>query len=497
MASKLIQAAKASKAKTLTFNGAKTRNTTGNGVVDFYAQSAAMRGQDVIPLFAEAYAEERELAVLAAFQLRDCRGGRGERQLFRNILVYLADNDPDTFLKVFKFVPEYGRWDDLFVVAKHETVGKSVVNFILNQLKTDSEAKNPSILAKHMPSNNASSRHTKEMAAFFTNELGFTPKQYRKLLSNLRSRIGVVEVFMSANKWSEINYPSVSSGAMLRYRKAFPKRDADRFAKYIESVKNGTQKINASTLFPYEIMYNVRKSYSVDKTLEAQWKALPNYLEGDNSNSLVVVDSSASMEDWNFYGRVSNAPRSFTPFDVAMSLGIYMAERNRGLFANHVLSFSEKSEIYKIKGNSLKEKVDNIGRKIMTDRSTNLQSVFNLILSLAIKHKLPEEEMPKRIFIISDMEFDQGTSGRTNHNEMRDKYKAAGYEIPLIVYWNVNSHQRNVPVKQDKDGVFLVSGCSASDFKSALSQKATTPRELVEEVLNSQRYAPVREALSN
>jgi hypothetical protein len=286
---------------------------------------------------------------------------------------------------------------------------------------------------------------------------------------------------MSAGKWDEINFEHVPSRAGMLLRKAFSKRQAERYVAYLESVKKGDKKINASTLYPYEIVAKVMAGYG-DDTLEAQWNALPDYVEGDDSNAMVIADVSGSM--------------SGVPITVSISLALYIAERNKGAFHNFFMVFSGTSELIQVKGKSLKDKINHIQRSDTTwGQNTNLQAAFDSILRAAVKNNVPENDMPKKLFIISDMQFDSSGANRTNFDAMKDKYARAGYVLPQVIFWNVHSTNKEAPVTLDQRGVYLVSGCSPSIFKAAINSRAINPMEMLLDVINSDRYAAIEEAL--
>lgn len=483
---KLINGIMVTQDKTYTEKGATTLKSSGSDVLDFFASAAARRGQDISRYFGLAFAENEALATVAAFWLRDCRGGAGERELFRQILSWLADNKPEIFLKVFKLVPEYGRWDDLFHLVKHENVGNKVTEFILTRLTSDLDLSQPSLLVKWLPSISTSSKESVRLAAFFASELRWTHRNYRKTLSKLREKLKVVEKDMSARKWDEINFSHVPSYAGKLYRKAFLRHDGERYKQFLADVKSGKSKINASVLFPYDLVQGYLLWGSrLDETTEAQWAALPNYADTDDT-ALVVADLSGSMF----------TVASPSPAGVAVSLAVYIAERNKGVFKDYWLNFSDTPSLQKLKGSSLFEKIQNMDKNNWGG-TTNFQSVFDLILNTAVNNDVPESDMPKKLFVISDMQFDTATRNnkKTNFEAIQKKYKKAGYEMPQIIFWNVAARGSQSPVTENQDGVFLVSGASPAIFKNAINAQAKTPYDLMVEVLNSDRYASVREAL--
>jgi hypothetical protein len=346
---------------------------------------------------------------------------------------------------------------------------------------------NISLLSKWLPSISTSSDKSRNLAKRFARAFGMSDKEYRKTLSDLRRKINVLERLMSAGNFSAIDYEHVPSKANKLYRKAFSKRDADRYVAYLESVKKGEKKINASTLYPYEIVSQYLQGHSsVDNTLEVLWNALPNYADTDR-NALCVIDTSSSMTWTAISGTIY-------PVHVALSLGLYCAERNHGAFKDYVIEFSTTPKLHHVRGNTLLERVQSIAR-MHVGGSTNIQGVFDLLLTTALQHNVPAEDMPSHIFILSDMEFNSACRGKTNHEVIKQKYRAAGYELPTIVYWNIQSRAMQTPVTEDESGTILVSGLSATVFKNAINAKTVTPYDAMLEVLNDARYAPVEEAV--
>jgi len=448
-----------------TQNGALTFTRTESALLDFFAQAGAMRSKskEALDLFKAAFIEDKEKAIRILFYLRDVRGGQGERLLFRNCLEWIGEEYPEVFTQIINMIPEYGRWDDMFF--DHPKALEMIKKQLENDLKSDS----PSLLAKWMPTINASSSTTKAKAKHFAKLLGMTEVQYRKTIRTIREKIATVEEKMAANKWSEIHYPSVPSQANRIYKNAFQKRDPERYTSHIQSVLEGKSKINASTLYPYQIYNSVQTNYS--EALEALWKSLPDYTS--DKNALVVADTSGSMTG--------------TPMSVSVSLALYFAERNKGIFHNHFISFSAVPKLHSIKSSTLKGKMDSI--QLGDVANTNISAVFDLILNTAIQNNIPKEEMPEVLYIISDMEFDQAVTGETNFQYFKREYENRGFILPSIVFWNVNASGSNLPVRANEGNVSLVSGCSPAIFKMAVSGK--TPFETMMETINSPRYSNI------
>lgn len=486
---------------TRTENGAITYSSSLNNTLDFYANAGAKRKDQTgaLSLFQLAVAENPTTAILALFHVGDVRGGAGERDIFKNCLSYVAEHYTEEFLKVLPLIPEYTRWDRMFHLIDHPKVGKAIAKLIISQLEADSTSKTPSLLAKWMPSRGKSE---KSIAKFqkMLRALGFYQKYitpdtaeavYRKSIASIRRKIKLVETAMSEGDWESIDFSKVPSRASMIYRGAFMKRQKERYEAFIAKVNKGEAKINASVLYPYEIL--AKSKYSKDETMEALWKNLPDYIEDGNTRPLVMADTSGSMSGSPVAG---NGATSVYPLDVAISLALYTAERLTGPFKDHFMTFSSAPKLQRVLGKSLYEKYANLS-KAHWGMSTNLQAAVNLILDSALNNNVSEDEMPTHLIIISDMEFNACTGRTTNLGDIRVKYESAGYEMPTIVFWNVQSRNTQVPAKFNDQNTYLVSGLSPAIFKSVLTAKATTPEELMLEVLNGERYAPLREALIN
>ncbi len=451
-----------------TENGAVTLTRSGSSLLDFYAQAGAMRKNKdgALDLFKKAFSEDREKAVKILFYLRDVRGGQGERDLFRTCLEWLGVTYESIFEQIVEHIPEYGRWDDMFFDNEKcfEVIGK--------QIKKDSKSDAPSLLAKWLPTINASSKTTKGKARFMASKLGMTEIDYRTKLRDIRKKIKTVEEKMSAQEWKKIDYSSVPSQASRIYKNAFKKHDETRYEKFIEKAEKGEVKINASTLYPYQIYKSVQSDYS--RTLEALWNQLPDYTQG--KNALVVADVSGSMQG--------------DPMSVSVSLALYFAERNKGQFKDYFITFSGHPTLQKVNGVNLRDKMNSIERADWSG-NTNLQAVFDLILNTAIRNSTPKEELPETIYIISDMEFDSCCDTHTNLETIKIKYERSGYTMPNLVFWNVDARSgKNLPAQKNEQGVSLVSGFSPVIFKIAVENK--TPEQIMLDTINAERYERIK-----
>jgi hypothetical protein len=481
----LAEAIRENTNKAFTKNGALSNDSTLNGVLDFFSKSGALRGQDdkAVKYFTRALAEDETLAMKALFYARDIRGGQGERSIFRNIISYMAMFHKDVIKRNLSLIPEFGRWDDIFVLFGTD-LEKDALELIKSQFDADLKSDSPSVLAKWMKSSNTSSAESRKLAKKTYTYFNITEREYRKKVSALRKKIGIVEQKMSAKNFKEIDYSHVPSQAARIYAKSFLKRDEERYSKFIEKVENGEAKINAGTLYPYQIVSGIEfKANKEKKALNVLWNALPDYAE-EPENSLCVVDVSGSM---------TMGYSNVTPIDVSVSLGIYFAERMKGAFNGYFMTFSDEPKMQKIQGKTIAEKVSNL-KKADWEYNTNIIAVFDTLLKTAIKKHVPQKDMPNKIYIISDMQFDEAVKGGEsvrNFDAIKSTYDLAGYEMPSLVFWNVNASS-DTPVTKAERGTYLVSGCSPSILKYAVNCEAVTPYELMLEVLESERYSQVK-----
>jgi len=465
-----------------TSNGAITNVTSGSALLDLFAISGSARthtGQALKPMLAKAAEENATLALKLIAYTRDARGGRGERVTGRNLLREMATLLPELVRKNLEHFPEYGRWDDLIEALEGTPLEKDAYAVLSKQLKQDlaTPADKPiSLVGKWAPSINASSVKTRGQANKLRATLGMTPKQYRQNLSTLRKRLDVIERKMTSQAWSEIEYEHVPSNAAMSYRKAFKRHDAERYAKYLEDVKSGKATIKAGVLFPYEITSRILSG--PDATLEAQWKALPDYLADNPHKAIVVCDSSSSMH--------GSGLSSVRPIDVAISLSVYMAERTVGLGKNRFITFNTKPELLELKGDSLYEKVRFL-YEAPWGGHTNLQSSFDLLLDNRVLGDIPDV-----VYIVSDMQFNKASPTDSNYTVIKQRFTAAGVTCPKLIFWNVNAALGNNPITMLDDGCCMVSGASPTVFKSILANKPLDPYSLMLDTLNVERYARLK-----
>ena len=463
----------------LTENGMATNSSSLNACVDLFFNIGAMRGQDkqrLIATFSKAFNEDPKRAMKLLFWARDVRGGAGERQVFKDIITYLAENHDLALKPNLHLIAEYGRFDDLLVLVG-TLLETQALQIIEDAIKTEN-----GLCAKWMPRKGP-------VAEKLRNFMKMSPKQYRKTLVNLTN---VVETKMCAKEWDSIEFGKLPSVASARYQKAFGKNAYESYSAYIASLVKGEAKINAGAVYPYDVTKSLNHGNAT--VANEQWKALPNYLEGANDMILPVVDVSGSMST------PAGGSKTVTCMDVAVSLGLYISERNEGPFKDAFITFSDNPQLQVLSG-SLKDRYAQMSHSDW-GMSTNLEATFKLILDQATKHNLSQDEMPNKILILSDMEFNAATGGggwrnvESNWNptaqQMIEKmYDAAGFTMPQIVYWNIQSRNGGVPVAFDTQGTALVSGFSPAIMTSLLGGEIESPQQIMDKTILSERYSPI------
>lgn len=491
---------------TLTENGALTHKTTKSDLYDMFAFGGAMRTRsedDVVLLFANAYKENPLYALKCLFYLRDIEHGQGERRFFRVVLKYLANNYPDSIRKNIIHIPEYGRWDDLysFVGTPCE---KDAFDVLKKQLVLDISSKTPSLMAKWLKSENTSSKESRNLGYITRRYFHMTSKQYRKTLSVLRQRINVLERLMSERRWAEIEFDKIPSRAGMIYKNAFAKHDVDRIMEnaisYANFMADKNTAVNAKALYPYECVakvldivecdyfrymsngYKFKDNATTDRdVINKYWDNLTDYFNGASFNGIAIVDTSGSM--------INN--RASAPINVAISLGLYCADKANGPFKNYFINFSDYPHLIRTDGVDFCDKV----RRMLSapwGGSTNVESAFDLLLKTALENHCSQEEIPQNLIIISDMEFnscvtsnDIGRSNDTLFEKIKKKWASYGYEMPHLIFWNVEARQNNIPIT-DSENVSYVSGMSPAIFESVMTGKSGY--DLMMDTLNSERY---------
>ena len=476
---------------TRTDNGALAHKTTKSAVYDLFALGGAFRrrsDEDCILLFKNALEEDESLALKCLFYLADCRGGQGERRFFRVCYKWLAKTYPEVAKRNLEKIPEYRRWDDVIYSLVDTPLENDALAFIKHQLTLDLQCKTPSLLGKWLPSENASSKETKRMGNIVRTYLRMSHKEYRKILSELRTRINIVEKLMSANRWDEIEFDKIPSIAGLIYKNAFARRDIIK-QKYEAFAKSEDTKVNASVLYPYEVVYkaveggwsyNFNKLSDTDRAIiEKYWKNLPDYLNGKDCKMMCVVDTSGSM----------TGAEASAPINVAIGLGMYCAERIGGAFKDHYISFSSKPQLIKIEGVDFVDKVRRIYRTNLC-QNTDIEATFKMLKNVALASK--PEDVPETIVIISDMQIDSmshwySDTAATEMEKIRKEWEEEELKCPKLVYWNVNA--KNNTILDDGENVTYVSGMSPVIFEQVIS--GITGYDLMLEKLGSERYKSI------
>ncbi len=479
---------------TYTENGAVSNRSTGKDCLDLFATVGALRRAEeaeIVTRFLRAYTEDADLAMKILFFARDVRGGLGERRVFRTVLVWLAHNEKASLLRNLPYIAGYGRWDDLLVLldtpCSAETVALLKQQFRADLAALASEGE-VSLLGKWLPSVNASNAKTVHMAKQLAKAFGLTDREYRKALVKLRGHIRIIENNLREQDYS-FDYAKQPSRAMFKYRDAFIRHGGERYGAYLKQVQTGQAKLHTGTLLPYELVdpflrNNISRQLHLlseedRQALNTTWAALTDYAGGENA--LAVVDTSGSM-----YWGADPMPAS-----VALSLGLYFAERAKGPYRNHFIEFSARPQLIEIKGETFVDRLRYIA-SFNEVANTDIEAVFELILAAAVKNHLPQSELPAKLYLISDMEFDScvKNAGLSNFEQAKRRFAEAGYELPQIVFWNVDSRHSQQPVTVNDRGVALVSGCSPRIFSMAMEGELD-PWAYMLSVVGGERYAPI------
>ena len=485
--------------KTFTENGAVTYATSGSYLLDLFATAGALRREsdgEIIARFDRAFAEDRDAAMKLLFFARDVRGGLGERRVFRVILRHLAQIEPKSVEKNLGYVAEYGRWDDLLTLIGTPCEGAALelmkAQFAADSAALADENASVSLLGKWLPSVNATSAETKRCAKKIAHAFGMSDAEYRRALVALRARIRIIENNLREKEYT-FDYEKQPSRAMFKYKKAFIRNDGERYRAFIGAVAAGEATLHADNVAPYELVepyltndwYGENKSFmkvitpDEKEVLNATWASIPDF--GSDENALAIIDTSGSM-----YWDAKPLPAA-----IALSLGLYFAEHNTGAFKNHFIEFSARPQLIEIKGETFADRLRYVA-SFNEVANTNVEAVFDLILNAAVKNHVPQEELPAKLIIISDMEFDHCVSNAsaTNFESAKRKFEACGYTLPKIIFWNVASRNRQQPVTQNEQGVALISGVTPRIF-SMVAGGVLSPYSFMMEVLGAERYAVI------
>lgn len=507
--------------KSVTENGAVGYKTTTHPLLDLNFKVSSLRSRTeeyITGEFIKAFMRDRIHAVKWLFFLRDIWEGLGERRSFRVCLKYLAVSQPQIALAVMELVPEYGRYDDLLVYLG-TPLQKEACKFIKAQLEADVRAMQAregiSLLAKWLPSVNTSSKVSREYAAVLAKGMGYSSKEYRKLLAGLRAYGKVLETKLSAGEWENINYEAVPAKANLLYENAFYRHDKERRTEYLKKVILGESKLNAAGLMPYEIVHKIIKDgtrylfgpLKENLLAELMWEIITeNGFQNDwgLKDCIVVADGSGSM-----YTKVSGGS-SVSAIEVCNSLAIYFAQQLQGVFRNKAITFSMTPQFIDLEeGKSLKDKLE-IMLAHNEVANTNIKAVFDMLLDMAVSNQVPKEQLPKQVLVLSDMEFDCATAPcydwqtgekvgspvtQALFEQIAEEYKAAGYTMPRLVFWNLCGRSDTIPMVDNENGLCLLSGFSRNAAKVAAKKEIKDPYECLLQVLDAPRYHKVEEAL--
>lgn len=465
---------------TYTENGALALNTTGDARLDLFGTIGSLRKADenrIITLFAEAYKQDPLFATKIVFYARDIREGLGERNTFKILLKYMAKYHPNALKPNLDLIGVFGRYDDLYCLIGtdlEDDMWKCMKQQFEEDLRNLSEGKAISLLAKWIKTADSKSVETRKLGILTAQKLGYPVYNFKRIVRSMRKHIGVIEGLISTGQWDKIRYSTVPSRAMMIYRKSFLKHDTTRFKEYIKEAVEGKVQINSSTLYPYDIVEKILYKQEDSQVLEAQWRQLPNYVE-EGTNAIVMADVSGSM-----YGR---------PLATAIGLAIYFAERNKGAYQNMFMTFSAIPEIVILKGETLYQKISYVN-KAKWNMNTDLAVAFAQVLNIAIENNVPKSEMVKAMIVVSDMEIDRtGNNDWTFYEAMKRRFEEKGYEIPNIIFWNVESRHDVFHADKKRTGVQLCSGQAITTFKQLMSCIGSTPVDMMEKTINSERYS--------
>lgn len=472
---------------TYTENGAISLRSTLDAVYDLFALGAAFRQrseEDIILLFKRAYREDPELAMKCLFYIRDVREGQGERRFFRVCMNWLAKSDDrEAAKRNLQYISEFGRWDDLYCFVD-TPLQNDALEIMRQQIALDMSCKTPSLLAKWLKSINTSSAESRRLANITREYFGMTHKQYRRTLSILRERINVLERLMSVGEWEKIEFDKIPSRAGLIYRNAFARRDILR-ERYEKFIMDKNTKVNAKVLYPYECVESALKRRGRDRlervAINKYWDNLRDYFNGAAFNGMALVDVSGSMTIQH---------NSIAPINIAIALGLYCAEKCSGPYKGHFITFESNPHFIEVEGEDFVEKVKNM-YNAPWGGSTNIEKAFDLMLQVAIRNNLSQEDIPKNLIIISDMQIDACVKDFDNNHitsmsTIRKKWKECGYEMPKLVYWNVNARQNTI-LDDAKSNITYVSGSSPVIYEMIMQGKNGV--QMMYEKLNSERYS--------
>ncbi len=448
-------------------------STSYDANLDVFAGLSRYNGEnEIVAKFNAAINENEVLALANLLYTLDIRGGKGERRLFKIMFNSLCNSNKELALKVLPFISKLGRYDYV-LVGLNTKIENEVVDLIKKQLDSDSKSERPSLLCKWLPSHRTHGKNN-PVARYLMDKLGMTEKEYRKTLAKLREKVAIVERNLTFRDYDSVKFEAVPTKAMLKYRQSFMRNVGDKYEDYLQDVKKCEKKINTEGLFCYEIVKKILTGYPTEKEKELydlMWNNQKDVVENNSKNILVMADTSGSMMSFGCL-----------PLANSIGLAIYTAERNKGYFHNHFLTFSSRPKLVKVEGDTIIDKVYNVNPIV---ENTNIDSAFELLLESAVDENIPKEEMPEEIIIISDMEFDRGVYSKngTNFNGWKEAFKESGYKLPKIVFWNVAGKTRGLPATKHDQDCLMISGFSTNLVGSILSGEEFNPYDSMIEIL--------------
>lgn len=465
----------------------------------------------------------RDLVVMA-FQTRDVRGGKGERDLFYSLIRAVLKHRIEWATDLIRLIPEYGCWRDLWELHMH--FPKAVDKIVLEQFRLDQESEKPSLLAKWLPREKSQhdqlARHFARL--FFPNQKTIQGqlRMYRKVIAFLNRLIDTTEIKMCANTWAQINPKHVPGRLMKRNKLAFfnQKKErganvdrypasedrmkcAENFRQLLQDVKEGkTTMKGAHVLMPHELVAEIQTTFynpeskEVEDTRQAQWDAIrAKTLEAGGLGKIVpMCDFSGSMDG--------------VPKEVSLALGILISEVSSTAFKDHILTFDSTPQWHSFTGKtSLREKVVSVGH-LGQGLSTNFQAACDLILKRLVEHKVAPEDAPTDLLVLTDMGFDQAnnqshynvksTPWQTHFQMIRAAFAKEGYQMPRIVCWNLRAEYKDFHAHAHEEGVVQLSGWSPAVLKAIQGEgiKVETPYMGMRRILDDERYDPVRDVVN-
>lgn len=439
--------------------GGEYYNTTYSDNLDLFSGvNRYTNTEDMILKFRAAFAENKTVATANLLYFLDIRKGKGERKVFKTLFKELCTMDIKMANIVLQQIGELGRWDYV-LEALNTPLEKNAILLIKSQLFLDEISKNPTLLAKWLPTLRTHNKNNIK-ALELVSKLEISEREYRTLLSAIRKKLNLIEHNLTNKEYDNIDFSKIPTKAMLKYRKSFEHNCEQAYKDYLKLANEGKTKINTSGLFCYEIIEKIRKRKINRELANAMWEQQKDILKDNYDNMLVIADTSSSMT-WQPH-----------VYETSIGLALYIAERNHGFFKNYFMRFDTNPALEKVSGLDITDKVNAIRDYY---GSTNIDKVFKLILDTAETNNITQEEMPSHLIIVSDMEFDRGCYSKegTNFQGWKKAFEEKGYILPKIIFWNVAT--QGFPVSKYDNDVCMISGFSTSVFENILNLEDFTP----------------------